>query len=104
MREPAPPMRTFAVKPGVRMLAAFAAALAWGAACGLVRAPFAAVLVGGLGAAALAMWLGWATLTRPAKGRTADVRLLLAAAYGFLAIIGVGLVSAADLGVMWLRR
>ena len=90
--------------PGVRMLAAFAAALAWGAACGLVRAPFAAVIVGGLGAAALAMWLERATLTRPAPGRTTDVRVLLAAAYAFLAIIGVGVVSAAYLGIAWLRH
>src|SRR5690348_6641962 len=104
MREPAPPMPKLMATPGVRMLAAFAGALAWGAACGLVRAPFAAVIVGGLAAAALAMWLERATLTRPASGRTTDVRLLLAAAFGFLAIIGIGVVSAADLAIVWLRR
>ncbi len=104
MSQPAPPMRNLATAPGVRMLAALAAALAWGLACGLARAPFAVVVVGGLASAALAMRLEWATLTRPVRGRTVDVRLLLIAAYGFLAILGVGLVSAADLGVLWLRR
>lgn len=90
--------------PGLKMLIALAAALAWGFVCGLLSTPFAVVVVGGLASAALAMRLEWATLTRPARGRTADIRLLLAAAYAFLAILGVGLVSAADLAVHWLRR
>jgi hypothetical protein len=89
---------------GVRMLIALVVALLWGAVCGLIHAPFSAVAAGGLTAAALAMWLERAALTRPVRGRTADVRLLLVAAYGFLAIIGIGLVSAADLAVGWLRR
>ena len=44
------------------MLYAFGAAVVWGAVCGLMHAPFWAVAIGGLAAAALAIWLEWDAL------------------------------------------
>jgi len=79
--------------PGMRLLPAAAAALAWGGLCGLARGPFLLVAAGGLGAAALGLWLERAALAEPAAGRRAPRALLIAAAFGFLAMMGVGLAS-----------
>lgn len=79
--------------PGIRLLFAAGAAIAWGSACGLLQAPGWTVVLGGLGAAALAVRLEWAALSAPAPGRRTDIRILIAAAFGFLALVGVGLAS-----------
>jgi hypothetical protein len=74
------------------MLYALAAAVAWGVVCGLAHAPFWAVAIGGLAAAALAVWLEWNALGG-GPNRRPNFMLLLAAAYVFLAMLGVGTVS-----------
>jgi len=75
------------------MLIATAAAVAWGALCGALLAPFWPVALGGLGAAALAVWLEWDALGGRAEPRRPNFALLLGAAFVFLAILGVGLAS-----------
>jgi phosphotransferase system glucose/maltose/N-acetylglucosamine-specific IIC component len=89
--------------PGVRLLIALAAALVWGVACAFPSAPFWPIAVGGLAAAALAMWLEWEALTRPVPGRKADIRLLLVLAYVFLAVIGIGVASVGYFVGEWMR-
>jgi hypothetical protein len=90
------------------MLYALAAAVAWGVLCGLFRAPFAAVVLGGLAAAGLALWLEWESLGGREANRRPNFHPLLAAAYVFLAIIGVGIVSLGyflgEWGLFQLRR
>ena len=90
------------------MLYALAAAVLWGVFCSLFHAPFWAVVVGGLGAAGLAIWLEWEALGGRAANRRPNFHLLLAAAYLFLAIIGVGMVSLGyflgEWGLFQLRR
>ena len=69
-------------------------ALVLGFGCGLFHAPFLVVLVIGLGLAALAIWLEReALLAAPRGGRRSNVRLQLAAAFLFLAVVATGLVS-----------
>jgi hypothetical protein len=75
------------------MLYALAAAVLWGVLCGLFHAPFWPVAIGGLAAAGLAIWFEWEALGGRATPRRANFHLLLAAAYVFLAIFGVGVVS-----------
>jgi hypothetical protein len=75
------------------MLYALGAAVIWGALCGLFHAPFWVVAIGGLGAAALAVRLEWDALASPQARQRANFPLLLAAAFVFLAIIGVGVTS-----------
>jgi hypothetical protein len=90
------------------MLYAVAAAVLWGVLCSLVHAQFWAVAIGGLGAAALAIWLEWDALGGRQANRRPNFYLLLAAAYIFLAIIGVGMVSLGyflgEWGLFQLRR
>jgi len=74
------------------MLYALATAVAWGVVCGLFHGPFLVVAIGGLGAAGLALWLEWDTLGREAARRP-NFPLLLAAAFVFLAMMSVGIVS-----------
>ncbi|HXQ14801.1 MAG TPA: hypothetical protein VN814_09285 [Caulobacteraceae bacterium] len=75
------------------MLYALAVALLWGALCGLVHAPFWAVVMGGVAAAALAIRLEWDALGGRSSNRRPNFWLLLAAAYVFLGMMGVGVVS-----------
>jgi hypothetical protein len=75
------------------MLYALAAAVGWGVLCGVFHAPFWAVALGGSSAAALALWLEWDALGGRQPNRRPNFLLLLAAAYVFLAIMGVGVVS-----------
>ena len=90
---------------GLRILYALAAALVWGAACGVLRAPYWLVAVGGLGAATLGFWLLREVLAGPETRRRGDFYLILAAGYGFFAIVGVGLVSLICLlSEWWLPR
>jgi hypothetical protein len=90
------------------MLYALAAAVIWGALCGLIHAPFWAVAIGGLSAAGLAIWLEWDALGGRDANRQPNFLLLLAVAYVFLAIIGVGIVSVGyivgEWGLIQLRR
>jgi hypothetical protein len=89
------------VRHGLRILGPLAAAIAWGLACGSLRAQFWAVVVGGLGAAALGFWLEWGVLAGPDTAQRKDFPLLLAAGFGFFAIVGVGLVSVGYMTAEW---
>jgi hypothetical protein len=75
------------------MLYALAAAVGWGAVCGLLHAPFWAVVMGGVAAAGLAVRLEWDALGGRSPNRRPNFWLLLAAAYVFLGMMGVGVVS-----------
>ena len=96
-------IKTLTNQPGFRLLYGLAAGVAWGVACGVVHAPFWAVAIGGLAAAALALWLERATLRQAGGGRR-TFPLLLAAAFGFLAVMAVGLVSLGYFLGEWLRH
>jgi hypothetical protein len=95
------PRMTPTLRHGLRILASLATAIAWGVACGTYRAPFWAVLIGGLGAAALGFWLERDVLAGPDTAARKDFPLILAAGYGFFAIVGVGLVSVGYLIAVW---
>ena len=73
------------------MLYALAAAVIWGAVCGLMHAPFWAVVMGGIAVAGLAIRLEWNALGT--QSQRPNFWLLLAAAYVFLGMMGVGIVS-----------
>lgn len=92
-----------ALSHAVRILLTIAAAGAWGLACHWLGAPFAIVLLGGLAAAGLGFWLERDVLAGPETRGRKDFALIAAAGYGFLAIVGVGLVSLADLAAGWMR-
>jgi hypothetical protein len=83
------------------VLTSLAAAIAWGLICGMFRAPFALVAVGGLAAAALGFWLERATLVTPETARRKDFYLILVAGFGFFAVLGVGIVSLGSLFARW---
>ena len=78
-----------------------ALAIAWGAVCGMVRAPFPAVILGGLAAAALGFWLERGALITPETRARKDFQLILAAGYGFFAVVGVGLTGLGALLAHW---
>ena len=86
---------------GGGVLTAIAAAAVWGVACGTLRAPYAAVVMGGLAVAALGFWLDRAWLVSPETAQRKDFHLILACGYGFFAVVGVGLVSLAALLSRW---
>ena len=86
---------------GLQVLYAIAAAVAWGAACGVLRAPYWAVAAGGLAAATLGFWLSRAVLLGPDTARRKDFPLIAAAGFGFFAVLGVGLTSLACLLSGW---
>ena len=87
------------------MLYAAAAAVICGVACGALATPFWPIGAAGLAAAALAIRLEWDALGGAASPRRANFALLLAAAFVFLAIIGVGLASVGYLlGEAWFWR
>jgi len=62
-------------------------------ACGGLRAPFIAVAVGGIAAAAFGFWLERAVLLGPDTTARKDFYTILFAACGFFAVCGVGLAS-----------
>ena len=93
---------TVGLRHGLRVLAAIGLAIAWGLASGALRAPFFVVIVGGLAAAALAFWLERDVLADPATAARKDFRLIAAAGFGFLAVIGVGVTSLGYLAAIWL--
>jgi hypothetical protein len=91
--------------PASGILYGLAAGFVWGVACGLLRGPFWPVVVGGLAAAALGLWLERAALAQSARGgRRANLALLVAAAYAFLTLVAVGMVSVGYFAGEWLRR
>ena len=75
------------------MLYAAVAAVVWGGICGVALAPFWPIALGGVAAAGLAIRLEWEALGGRASPRRPNFALLLAAAFVFLAIFGVGLAS-----------
>ena len=81
------------------------AALVLGAVCGLLNAPFAVVAILGLACAGRALRLEWAALTTAKDGaRRANIGLQLTAAYVFLAMVCIGLVSLGDFLIHAARR
>jgi hypothetical protein len=83
------------------MIYALIVALGWGAAAGYLHAPYITLVIGALVAAALCLWQEQETLKRSANTDHLN-RYLLAAAYAFLAMIGLGLSGVAYAGVTWL--
>lgn len=88
-------------RKGVGVLVALAAAIAWGIACGILRTPYWAVAVGGLGMAAVGFWLERATLVNSETKAREDFYLILIAGFCFFVIVGVGLVSLSALIATW---
>jgi hypothetical protein len=86
---------------GLGVLCAIAAAIAWGVACGVFRAPYPLVVIGGLATAALGFWLERGVLASPETRQRKDFQLILAAGYGFFAFVGIGLVALANLLSIW---
>ena len=86
---------------GIGALGAIATAIVWGALCGVFRAPYPLVVIGGLATAAMAFWLERAVLAGPETRERKDFALILAAGYGFLAFVGVGLVALSCLLSIW---
>jgi hypothetical protein len=80
---------------------AVTAGIALGLICGMLRTPFAAVVGGGLGVAALGFWLERAALVTPETRQRKDFYLILVAGYGFFAVVGVGIVSLGSLFAHW---
>ena len=86
---------------GLGILCALAVAVAWGVVCGVFRAPYLPVAIGGIAAATLAFWLERELLAGPETRQRKDFRLILAAGYAFFAVVGVGLVSLSCLLATW---
>jgi hypothetical protein len=85
---------------GVKLPRFPASGILYGLAAGFVW-----VVVGGLAAAALGLWLERAALAQSARGgRRANLALLVAAAYAFLTLVAVGMVSVGYFAGEWLRR
>jgi hypothetical protein len=80
---------------------ALAAAIAWGVACSLLHAPYVVVALGGLASAGLGFWLERAELITPETAQRKDFQVILAAGFGFFAVLGVGLVSLSCLLSNW---
>ena len=86
---------------GLGILGALAVAITWGVACGVFRAPYALVAIGGIAVATLGFWLERELLAGPETRQRKDFYLILAAGYGFFAVVGVGLVSLSCLLATW---
>ncbi len=80
---------------------AVGAGLVWGIACGLFRAPYWLVAIGGVAAASLGYWLERGVLFDAETTRRKDFHLLATAAWGFFALVGVGLASLSCLLSRW---
>ena len=79
--------------PGLLAALALLAGPLLGLACGYLVAPYGLVVVGGLAAAGACLWLMRAPLMQSASDNRMTTYFLLAAAYGFVAIISVSLAS-----------
>lgn len=86
---------------GVGVLVALVAAIGWGIACGILRTPYWAVAIGGLGMAALGFWLDRATLVSAETMARKDFRVILVAGFGFFVVVGIGIVSLSALIATW---
>ena len=86
---------------GLGIFLALAAAITWGLACGVLRAPYWAVALGGISLAALGFWLERKALVSPETVLRKDFFLILAAGFGFFAVVGVGMVSLSALIATW---
>ncbi len=75
------------------MIIALIAAVAWGAGLSFLHLPFWLAVVGGPVVAGLGFWLERRRITQAAPANRRDFFLLLAAAYGFVALFATGLVS-----------
>ena len=93
--------RKRAMPNGLGILIALLAVIAWGLACGMLRTPYWPVALGGIGFAALGFWLERATLVSPETIARKDFQLILAAGFGFFAVIGVGVASLSALVATW---
>jgi hypothetical protein len=67
----------------------------------MLRAPYAAAALGGIGLAGLGFWLERRTLVSPETIQRKDFPLILAAGFGFFIVIGVGMVSLSALIATW---
>jgi len=88
-------------RKGIGTLVALVAAIGWGIVCGVLRAPYGAVAVGGIGLAAIGFWLERATLFGPETVARKDFHLIAVAGFGFFAVIGIGVVSLSALIATW---
>lgn len=86
---------------GAGVLLALVTAVGWGIACGVLRTPFGAVAVGGMGLSVLGFWLERATLVSPETMARKDFYLILIAGLGFFAVVGIGIVSLSALIATW---
>jgi len=86
---------------GLGLLLSLMAAISWGVICGILRTPYWAIAVGGIGLSALGFWLERATLVSPETVARKDFYLILSAGIGFFAVVGVGLVSLSALVATW---
>ena len=86
------------------MIYALILALCWGAASGYTHAAYWVIAVGGLGATAIGFWLERDRLMRSAEGNRRNLYLLVAAAYAFVSLVAVAVVSLVYLLVLWLHR
>jgi hypothetical protein len=75
------------------MIYAVVAALGWGALSGYVHLPYWIVAIGAPIVAGAGFWLERERLTRSAPANRRDFFLLLAAAYAFVSLVTLGLVS-----------
>lgn len=83
------------------MVLALVAAIGWGVMCGVLRTHYWAAAIGGICLAALAFWLERATLLSAETRARKDFHLIAIAGFGFIAVIGVGIVSLSDLIATW---
>jgi hypothetical protein len=82
------------INPQISFAALAAVALGWGGACAFVGAPYALGALGALGAAALSLWLARGVIEPPAGGG-GNMSWLVVPAYGFLAMMALGLATVA---------
>jgi len=75
------------------MIIAVIAAIVWGAGLAFLHLPFLLAVAGAPVIAGLGFWLERVRITQAAPRNRRDFFLLLAAAYGFVALFAIGLVS-----------
>ena len=75
------------------MIYAAIAAILWGGLTGVLHAPFWAIVIGGLGAAGLCLWLERTAIERTWTGDRRLLYWMIAPAYAFLAIVAVCLAA-----------
>jgi trans-2-enoyl-CoA reductase len=86
------------------MIYAVILALCWGAASGYSHAAYWVIAVGGLGATAVGFWFERDRLMRSAEDARGNVYLLFTAAYAFVSLVAVAVVSLVYVLVLRLHR